>query len=245
MTPGWLRRCARFGATFVFAFGMALTPSSCREPGDLDMPAPLPLITMPARDDGNLLLALIITGDGGWAPADQSLAKALRTHGVAVVGLDAPAYLARARRPDELANDVGRLLRYYLHRWKRGRVIVIGYSRGADIAPFAITRLPADLRARIAVVALLGPGKWAGLQFHWMDLARDIHRHSDLLVQPEIEQLDGIRILCIVGREDTGSICPAVGAAGLARVMVREGGHGVAAREGKGLADIILAAVEP
>ncbi|HKG94660.1 MAG TPA: AcvB/VirJ family lysyl-phosphatidylglycerol hydrolase [Gemmatimonadaceae bacterium] len=205
--------------------------------------SPLPLIPVPVHSRGELLVVMI-TGDGGWAPADRALTRELAARGVPVVGLDAPAYLSHMRRPDELAHDVSRVIRYYLRAWERERVVVVGYSRGADLAPFAVARLPEDVRARVALVALLGPGQWAGFEFHLSDLLRDIHRDIDLPVAPEVVALRGTPpVLCISGRKDLGSICPALGAAGVARVVIRDGGHGVAAREGRALADTILAAV--
>src|SRR5215211_6085592 len=95
---------------------------------------PLPLIPVPVSGGGELLVVLL-TGDGGWAPADRALTRELTARGVPVIGLDAPAYLARQRRPDELAQDLARVIRHYLRAWGRERVVVVGYSRGADLAP--------------------------------------------------------------------------------------------------------------
>jgi type IV secretory pathway VirJ component len=205
--------------------------------------ADLPLIEVPACGTGQFL-AVLVTGDGGWAGGDRGLSSALVARGVSVVALDAPRYLAQPRTPDTAASDLDRILRHYSAAWGRDRAIVVGYSRGADLAPFMVSRLPEDLRRRIAVVALLGPSEWAGFHFHVIDLVVNIHRAGDLSVRREVERLRGTPVLCIYGRADRGAICPALDSV-LARPIVRDGGHAVQEREGPALADTILGAVAP
>jgi len=185
---------------------------------------------------------VLITGEGGWAAGDRGLSRALAARGVPVVGLSAPGYLARARTPDEMARDLARILRHYSAAWGRGRVAVIGYSRGADLAPFMVSRLPDDLRRHVAVVALLGPSEWAGFQFHLVDLVTNVHRGGDLPVAPEVARLRGTPVLCIYGSRDRGAICPALDPT-LARPIRRTGGHAVGGGEGPALADTILGTV--
>ena len=84
------------------------------------------------------------------------MAAAFVRRNVAVVGLSSPAYLQHERTPDEAARDLTRILRHFLDAWHRERAIIVGYSRGADIGPFMMSRLPADLRERVALTALLG-----------------------------------------------------------------------------------------
>ena len=201
----------------------------------------LPLTEIPVTDTGSTFVVMI-TGDGGWAPADRGISKALAARGVPVVGLSSPRYLASARTPDETARDLARILRHYMAAWERNRAVVIGYSRGADLAPFMVSRLSDDLRRHVVLVALLGPSEWAGFQFHIVDLLTNTHRDGDVPVAPEIERLRGTTVLCVYGRRDRDAICPSLDAK-LARPIVRDGGHAIAGREGTALADSILAAL--
>jgi type IV secretory pathway VirJ component len=205
--------------------------------------ADLPLVEIPAAGSDSMF-AILITGDGGWVAADRGLSAPLAAHGVPVVGLDAPAYLTPARTPDESARDLARVIRHYVTAWGRNRVIVIGYSRGADIAPFMVARLPDELRRRVALVALLGPSRWVGFEYHLVDLVANIHRPGDLPVQPEIERLDGTPVLCIYGRRDRHAICPELDPS-VARPVLRNGGHGVSKSEGPALVDSILGWLRP
>jgi type IV secretory pathway VirJ component len=198
----------------------------------------LPLYQIPAAHGP--LLAVLISGDGGWVGADKSLAAALARRNVAVVGLNAPRYLDRKPSPDQAAADLTRILRHFLPAWHRERVIVIGYSRGADIGPFMVSGLPADLRERIALAVLLGPGESASFRVGVLDVLRNHEGNPEYPVQPEIAKLRGIPILCIYGSKDTGAICPRLEQSGLARSVMRTGGHRVSGDEGPALADLIL-----
>jgi type IV secretory pathway VirJ component len=186
---------------------------------------------------------VLLTGDGGWAAADKSLAAAFVRRNVAVVGLSSPIYLQRERTPDEAARDLARILRHFLDAWHRERAIVVGYSRGADIGPFMLSRLPADLRNRVALTVLLGPGEWASFRFRLLDLVRDHDGNNRFPVTGEVAKLRGAPVLCVYGSKDRGAICPALDQAGLARAVARAGGHRVDGNEGPALVDTILAAL--
>jgi len=131
---------------------------------------PLPLTEMKAALPGREpLLALIVTGDGGWAPLDKAVAQQLTEHGVAVVGLSSRAYFKNARDPDRLATDASRVLRHYLDTWQRSGVVLIGYSTGADAMPFVVNRLPPSLCNQVRLVVLIGPHGTANFHYRWVD----------------------------------------------------------------------------
>jgi type IV secretory pathway VirJ component len=230
------------GTTFILAVslaGAALTaarPAAAQsEVGDL------PLSLTPASPGP--LMAVLLTGDGGWAAGDKSMALALAQRGVAVAGLNSARYVERARTPDEAASDLARIVRHFLGAWHRQRVVLIGYSRGADLVPFMVSRLPADLRDRIVLTALIGPGEWASFQFSPLDLARSHARPDAYPVQPEVAKLRGTPVLCLYGSKDHGAICRSLAGAGLARAVEHPGGHRVAGGDGPALVDTILDAL--
>jgi type IV secretory pathway VirJ component len=199
----------------------------------------LPLLVNPAAPGP--LLAVVLSGDGGWAAGDKSLAKAFASQGVAVVGLNSPRYLEHERTPDEAADDLARILRHFLSAWNRDQVIVVGYSRGADIGPFMVARLPAALRKRVKLLVLLGPGQQASFKFSLLDLVRSDPGNDSLPVEPEVAKLRDIPVLCIYGTTDHGAICQSLSQAGLARSLTRNRGHVVHGDEGPTLVQEILA----
>lgn len=107
----------------------------------------LPLIERPASGDSGTTVVVLTTGDGGSANADEKVAQGLVAREGAVVGFNMRAYLGRKRMPDEVGHDVACVAMLYMSRWHRDRFMLLGYSRGADLAPFVATRLPQHLGA--------------------------------------------------------------------------------------------------
>ncbi len=182
--------------------------------------ADLPIVEVPAAGDGKRF-AVLLSGDGGWAGIDKSLGTALAAQGVPVAGFDSLRYFWSARTPDELAADLDRVIRYYAARWGRSEVLLVGYSQGADVLPFALNRLPPATRASVRLTALLGPGQKASFEFH---LTNWIGPSGDLPIAPEALKLKAASTLCIYGQEEKDSLCPEL-APDHARAMPLAGGH--------------------
>jgi len=170
------------------------------------------------------VLALVMSGDGNWAHFIKDMADVLVSRGIPVVGLESRAYLSHARTPDELTADMERVLRTYLDAWGAQRILVVGYSRGADFAPFLVNRLPPDLRARVVGVGLFSPTKMANFEFHLLDLVRYKARDTDLDAVPEVEALAPLPVLCVYGTDDRDTLCPLL-PDGMATVVPRDAGH--------------------
>jgi type IV secretory pathway VirJ component len=203
---------------------VSASPVARQAPCDSATISVLPLIERPATSDTGQVLVVLLTGDGGWASADEGVSRALLTHGAAVVGLNMRSWLSRPRSPDEFAQVVTCIAESYMARWRRPWLMLLGYSRGADLGPFAASRLSPELRRRLTTLTLVSPGQWAGFRFHLIDLVRDVHRADDLPVAPEIEKLKDLSITCISGRRDSNALCPTLSAENVQVVML-EGGH--------------------
>jgi type IV secretory pathway VirJ component len=172
----------------------------------------LPLVEVPARGSGGRTLAIMISGDGGWAGIDKDVSTALSAKGIPVVGWNSLQYFWTARKPDAAARDLERILRHYLAVWNKQEVLLIGYSFGADVLPFFASRLPADLLARVRLVALLGPSETATFEFHVSDWLGGGSKGQPVL--PEVKKLAGHPpVLCLYGSKEKDSICPQVPAA--------------------------------
>jgi len=219
------------GVSFVAAAWLALGPGAvpavaqkATRAGPDDDVSALPLHVVSPKSPSATALAVFLSGDGGWAGLDRRVANELAARGIAVVGLDSRSYLMKARTPDEAAADVARMIRRYTTQWAVQRVALVGYSRGADIAPFIVNRLPATLRSKLALVALLAPAERASFQFHWTDLLTDTSNPSDAPILPELERLRGTPVLCVYGQEEKESLCRLADTS-VVRVDKRPGHH--------------------
>jgi len=207
------------GAAFEHAFAQLSVPQTelAAPPAQLDG---LPIIEVPATQAGKRF-AVLLSGDGGWAGIDKSLGTALAAQGVPVAGFDSLRYFWGPRTPEELAADLDRIIRYYAAHWSRSEVLLVGYSQGADVLPFALNRLPAATRAKVRLTALLGPGQKASFEFH---LTNWIGPSGDRPIAPEALKLSAASTLCIYGVAEKDSLCPEL-APEHARALPLTGGH--------------------
>jgi type IV secretory pathway VirJ component len=164
-----------------------------------------------------------MSGDGGWAGIDQEVAAALSAKGIPVVGLDSLRYYWTARTPSGLAADTDRMIRYYLPHFGKQRVLLIGYSQGADVLPFAVNRLPQATRARVALTAVMGMSEHALFEFHVSSWVSD--SNSGPATLPEIDRITGMPVLCIYGADESDSLCPKLDPQRFIVVKLKGGHH--------------------
>jgi type IV secretory pathway VirJ component len=165
----------------------------------------LPLIEVPATGAGGDAFAVILTGDGGWAGLDRGLAADLAARGIPAVGLSTLQYFWKSRTPEQTGADLDRVIRHYLDQWHKQRVLLIGYSMGAEVLPFALNRLTPDTMSHVALAAALAPGTEAEFEFHlttWVG-----KHHPGLPLYPEVERLK-TPFVCVYAHDDTDTLCP-------------------------------------
>jgi type IV secretory pathway VirJ component len=197
-------------------------PVAGSSPLPTDDLAGLGLVEVPAAGRGSDLMAVMVTGDGGWAEIDKRVSARLAADGIPVVGWSSLKYYWTPRTPEAAARDLARILERYGSLWGKRRVLLAGYSFGADVLPFLVSRLPADLRARVALVGLLGLSEQASFEFHvagWLGIETGHHP-----TVPEVARLGTTPVLCLRGEDEADSACrllrgPAV------RTVTLPGGH--------------------
>ena len=198
----------------------------------------LPLIALPANHPPHGTFAVMLTGDGGWRRIDVRVTNRFREQGVPVVGFRTNSYFEKRKTAEEAACALERVIRYYKLHWKCDRVMLIGYSRGADILPFMASRLPQDLRASTSVIALLGLEPTIDFRYHasWIPFYHP--KETQYEVKPELEKLRGMRVLCVYGEKEKDTLCRALDPQ-LATAVREPGSHHFAGRYNN-IADVIL-----
>jgi type IV secretory pathway VirJ component len=185
--------------------------------------AKLPLIELPASTPSPLL-AIIVSGDGGWRDLDKVIAEDLSRQGVSVIGWDSLRYFWTRKSPEETASDLAAVIDTYTARWHAQKVALIGYSFGADVLPFLYDRLPRDHRQRVVQISLLGLSQAADFEIKVTGWLGGDPSETALPTQPALAPIDPGLIQCFYGEKEENPQCPALAARG-AETIHTTGGH--------------------
>lgn len=208
-------------AAFLNAYqGLQPAPAIARLPTEI---GDLPVTEVPSRQPGDEL-AILLTGDGGWAELDQELAHDLSASGVSVVALSSLQYFWQERTPQQAAKDLSRLIAHYSQVWQRPRVRLLGYSFGADVLPAIVNAMPQPDRARITSLGLLSVLPRTSFEIRVAGWLGQVV--GEQAVRPALDTLSatGMPITCVYGRDDADSLCRDLPAS-VAKVVALPGGH--------------------
>jgi len=128
---------------------------------------PLSLYSSP---DTTKPLLFYISGDGGFNKFSTSFMQTLNKQGYAVIGLNAKDYFWSQKKPKEAASAIEKAIDESNKQWKRNNIVLIGYSFGADVAPFMLTNFSPALASKVARLILLSPSPKTDFEIHVMQM---------------------------------------------------------------------------
>jgi type IV secretory pathway VirJ component len=167
----------------------------------------LPLvITNSKLQNKNAPIALIISGDGGWYGFEQSIADNLAKQGIPAIGLDSKKYFWKRRSPEETASDMAKALNFYGKEWNREKFLLIGYSLGAEIVPFIVTRMSEEMRTKILSEVLLSPEINTDFEIHILNMLGIGNRQNTYNVVDEINKVPVVPTLIIFGEGEKSKV---------------------------------------
>lgn len=158
----------------------------------LQQPLPAPTVHANGADAPRVL---ILSGDGGWGDVERHLAEDFLRKGMAVTGVDSRKAFNRKRDLDEVVAFVEGLVT------RDPRLIIVGYSFGADLLPVIWPHLSKALRHKTVRVAMIAPT-------HEGSLGIDPTGRYDGQAMPVIPLKETIthaphhRLICIYGAEE-------------------------------------------
>jgi type IV secretory pathway VirJ component len=167
-------------------------------------------------------VVIFVSGDGGWADLDRSVATRLASQGIAVVGWNALRYFWQGKTSQRFADDLARLVRALP---QEDAIFAGGYSFGAETVPVVVAAGSADpALSRIVGLTLLAPGSFATFEVSPLDWMRKSTEATAHPVQPAIERA-GRPVLCVASEGDTESGCPSGSLPEYTRAVVPGGHH--------------------
>ncbi|MGA9335235.1 MAG: AcvB/VirJ family lysyl-phosphatidylglycerol hydrolase, partial [Rudaea sp.] len=200
--------------------------------------ADLPLVEVAAQGVFANRIAIMLTGDGGWAGLDVAVADQLAKRGIEVVGLNTLKYFWETRTPGEAADALTRIVGHFGAKYPQADFVVLGYSFGAALVPVLINRLPHTAQRRIAAQVLISPDAEAVFEIHVGDWFGSTTHKGAIALTPEIARTT-IPLICVYGADEDDSYCRTLIGARDVRELVLPGGHhynGDYARLGAGIA---------
>ena len=167
---------------------------------NIDQVKNIPLVITNSRSQNKgALIALLVSGDGGWYGFEQSIADNLANLGIPTIGLDSRKYFWKRKTPEKTAGDMAQVFNYYSKEWGRDQYILVGYSLGAEIVPFIVNRLPEEMKSKIISTVLLSPERNTDFEIHISNMLGMGNRQNDYKVMDEIIKMQVISTLIIFG----------------------------------------------
>jgi type IV secretory pathway VirJ component len=167
--------------------------------------------------------AVLFSGDMGFhIGMAGAVASRLAEAGIPVVGVNSLTFFRTRRSQADTEALVEAAMARALRLTHRPRLLLIGQSYGADILPTGYAGVPAPLRARVALLALVVPGERVALQASPAGLLPVSAPSSDAL--PAAAHLGSTPTLCVFGAEQRDSLCARLRLRNLSRAAL-PGGH--------------------
>jgi type IV secretory pathway VirJ component len=185
--------------------------------------ADLPITDIPPTKGDAHRVAIIITGDGGWAGLDRGVADALTANGVRVIGFSTLKFFWHKQTPDAAAQAIARVIAHYGKADPQASFVLIGYSFGASLVPVVANRLPDEARQRVDGGVLISPDDEAVFEIHVGDWFGSTHHDEALPIGPEM-QASKVPLVCVHGADESDSYCLKPQPAHV-RVVQLPGGH--------------------
>ena len=185
--------------------------------------ADLPLTDIPPTKGDAHRVAIIITGDGGWAGLDRGVADALTADGVRVIGFSTLKFFWHKQTPEAAAQAIARVIAHYGKADPEATFVLIGYSFGASLVPVVANRLPEEAVKRVDGGVLISPDDEAVFEIHVGDWFGSTRHDEALPIGPEMNA-SKVPLVCVHGTDENDSFCQKPQPAHV-RVVTLPGGH--------------------
>jgi type IV secretory pathway VirJ component len=197
-------------ASLLLAAASHVTVATSR--GDQSLTVYPPSSSAPARAGA---LVLVLSGEGGWRAFDQQLARWFADDGYWVGGIDCLHYFWSAQDDRAALAADARLFADALVAAagapQRPRIVLAGYSFGADLAPWIAGAPGAD--PRTAALVMIGPDRVGSLQFRLSELLGMSSKSHVFDTSRALADAAAIPVVFIHGADDDESDAPALAAA--------------------------------
>ena len=123
---------------------------------------------------------ILLTGNGGWQNLVQSVTRYLNAKNVSVLAINTKKYLWSEKDPAQISYDLQTLIDRYNNKWGQKNVVIIGFSMGAEVLPFAINCMEDKYMHELNDLILIGPWQKVTFKIRLVDYFFELNKGSDL-----------------------------------------------------------------
>jgi type IV secretory pathway VirJ component len=140
--------------------------------------------TIESKSKGNCdFYVIFLTGDFGFLNFDKAIVHDLNAKNVSVVVINSMKYFQSAKSPAQLGSDLGSIINQYNRKWNQRKVVIMGYSMGAEVIPFAINRLDEKSLLQLMDIILIAPAQKAIFRLKPTDYLFEDKKGTDIYTE--------------------------------------------------------------
>jgi type IV secretory pathway VirJ component len=140
-----------------------------------------------------------ISGDGGLNSFSTSVCQTIFSKAYSITALNAKSYFWDKKTPEQAAADISSYLTKKVPA--DAKIVLIGYSFGADVLPFIVNRLPDAIKHKLNSVILLSPSTSTDFEIHWSDMLGG-NKKRKMDVVSEINKLNVPKTSTLFGSDE-------------------------------------------
>lgn len=126
----------------------------------------IPINALSAAADASKPMILYVTGDGGWNSFSSALGANFAAKGYPVASLNTKSFFWKKKTPQQVGLAVATMIKNYAQSWNKTKVLLVGYSFGADVLPFVYQNLPQNMKDMVHGLVLLSPSGTTDFEVH-------------------------------------------------------------------------------
>lgn len=138
-----------------------------------------------------------LSGDAGFNSFSKGLANDFHIMGYDVFGLNTKNYFWNKKTPKQTSSAIENYINKQLQGRKNQKVILIGYSFGADVTPFVYNHFTDDLKNKVEHVFIIGPSKTTDFKIHLNEYF-GMEPKGSMFVTPEINKMTDVLVTVIL-----------------------------------------------
>lgn len=138
-----------------------------------------------------------MSGDAGFNSFSKGLGSDFHAMGYDVFALNTKIYFWEQKTPEQTSKAIEKYIAKQIHGRKNQKVILIGYSFGADVTAFVYNHFTDHLKKKVQHVFIVGPSKSTDFKIHLKEYF-GMEPKGSLMVIPEINKMKNVPLTLIL-----------------------------------------------